>query len=91
MTQNISVAASVNNSVINNSANYKPFNLEDALNGKPVVTRDGKKVKVVCKTKDKILVHIYNKISYMDMNVKMNLDGSRFSPNLTHNLDLMMA
>lgn len=91
MTQNISIAASVNNSVVNSANNYKKFNLQEALKGKPVVTRDGKKAKVICETRGKILVHIKsNKASYMDMTIKMNLDGSRFS-NLIHNLDLMMA
>lgn len=90
MTQSISIAASVNNSVMNN--NYKEFNLTEALKGKPVVTRDGKKAKVVCETRGKILVYISNpRASYMDMTIKMNLDGSRFSKNLIHNLDLMMA
>lgn len=81
-------AASVNNSVMNN--NFKAFNLEEALkkNAK-VVTRDGKKVKVVCETRGQILVTVYDRFGF-GVNYKYNLDGSKYN-NLIHNLDLMLA
>lgn len=89
----ISVSASVNNSVINNSNNYKPFNLDEAKKkGTKLVTRDGKKVTFICVTRDKILATVHSPFaSYMDKQYKFNFDGSRFSPNLIHNLDLMIV
>lgn len=41
MNANVKVAASVNNSVMNN--NFKEFNLDEAKKGAKLVTRDGRK------------------------------------------------
>lgn len=49
---NKSVAASVNNSILNN--NFKEFNLDEAKKGAKLVTRDGRKVKFICVSRDKI-------------------------------------
>ena len=43
---NKSVAASVNNSVMNN--NFKEFNLDEAKKGAKLVTRDGRKSRSFC-------------------------------------------
>lgn len=86
----ISVAASVNNSVMNN--NYMAFDLAKAMKkGTKVVTRDGKRAKVICETRGKLLVVVYGKVSHEDRQYKYNLDGTRYSANLIHNLDLMIA
>ena len=93
MKKNIS--ASVNNMVLNNSKNYKKFDLNKAFNSayrNKFVTRDGHKVKIICLTRGKILAKVYdNMVSYNDRTYKFNLDGSRYSTNLIHNLDLMMT
>jgi len=87
----IKTSASVNNTVKNISANFKPFNLDEAKKkGVQVVTRDGKKAKVICETRGKLLVTVFGKVSYETRQYKYNLDGSRFSSNLIHNLDLMI-
>lgn len=87
-----STSASVNNNVMNISANFKPFNLEAAKKGAKVVTRDGKKVTFICVSRDKVVAIVRsNFASYDDRQYKFNLDGSRFSKNCIHNLDLMMA
>ncbi len=89
---NVSISASVNNSVMNLCSSFKPFNLEEAMKNKTkVVTRDGKKAKVICVTRDKILVTVFGKVSYEDRQYKFNLDGTRYGNNLVHNLDLMLA
>lgn len=87
----VKTSASVNNMVMNNSANYKPFNLTEAMKkGVQVVTRDGKKAKVICESRGKLLVQVFGKVSYEDRQYKYNLDGTRYSANLIHNLDLMI-
>lgn len=92
MNTTISTAASVNNSVINNSANYLPFDLAKAMKkGTKVVTRDGKRARVICETRGKLLVEVLGKVSWENRQYKYNMDGSLFSPNLIHNLDLMIA
>lgn len=88
----ISTSASVNNNVKNISANFKPFNLEAAKKGAKIVTRDGKSVTFICVSRDKVVAIVRsNFASYQDRQYKFNLDGSRYSSNLIHNLDLMMA
>lgn len=68
------------------------FDLAAALKGAPVVTRSGKKVKVITKTADsKLLVCVYGRFTYEDRNVKYNIDGSRWSQNTISPDDLMMA
>lgn len=93
MEKNIS--ASVNNMVINNSKNYKKFDLNKAVNRSyrnKFVTRDGHKVTIICLTRGKIMAKVHdNNVSYNDRTYKFNLDGSRYSANLVHNLDLMMV
>lgn len=93
MEKNIS--ASVNNMVINNSKNYKKFDLNKAVDHhyrNNFVTRDGHKVTIICLSRGKILAKVHdNFVSYNDRTYKFNLDGSRFSSNLVHNLDLMMV
>ena len=87
---NKTVAASVNNSVMNNNFKFKEFNLDEAKKGAKLVTRDGRKVKFICVSRDKILATVFGKVSYEDRQYKFNLDGSRYK-NLIHNLDLMIA
>lgn len=88
--KNSNIAASVNNMVMNN--NYMAFDLAKAMKkGTKVVTRDGKRAKVICETRGKLLVVVYGKVSCEDHQYKYNLDGSRFSSSLIHNLDLMIA
>ena len=88
----MNISASVNNSVMNNSSNFKPFNLVEAMKkGTKVVTRDGKLAKVICETRGKLLVTVFGKATYENRQYKYNMDGSRFSPTLIHNLDLMIA
>lgn len=70
----------------------KEFNLTKALNREPVVTRDGHKAIVVCKTRDKILVHVYSHISSVfDTDLKCNLDGTQYSKNSESMYDLFMT
>lgn len=92
MNNTVSTSASVNNNVMNISANFKPFNLEAAKKGAKVVTRDGKRVTFICVSRDKVVAIVRsNFATYDDRQYKFNLDGSRYSSNLIHNLDLMMA
>lgn len=92
MNTTISTAASVNNMVMSNSANYLPFNLAKAMKkGTKVVTRDGKSARVICETRGKLLVEVLGKVTWENRQYKYNLDGSRYSSNLIHNLDLMIA
>lgn len=68
------------------------FNLQAALNGANVITKGGQKARVICQTRDKILVQVYSNIcSYKNYQAKYNLDGSRWSPNNPSNDDLVMA
>ena len=70
----------------------KNFNLEAALKGANVQTKSGKKVKVICKTRGKILCMVYSNVGpYLDAQVKYNEDGSRWSPNHSSDEDLIMA
>lgn len=70
-----------------------PFNLEDALKGKAVVTRNKNKVKILGKTRDgMLLVTIFSHCGPSgDKIVKVNLDGSRYSVTSENFEDLMMA
>ena len=68
------------------------FDLDAALKGAPVVTRSGKKVRVIAKTADsKLLVCVYGSVEYENRNVEYNIDGSRWSKNSISPDDLMMA
>ena len=69
----------------------KNFNLEAAFKGVNVQTKSGKKVKVICKTRGKILCMVYSNVgSYMDQQIKYNENGSRYD-NYPSNEDLIMA
>lgn len=69
------------------------FNLVAALNGSNVMTKSGKKVKVICKTNgNKLYCFVKSNISSLhDKYVKYNMDGSRWSPNQPDNEDLVIA
>lgn len=70
----------------------KNFNLEAALKGANVQTKSGKKVKVICKTRGKILCMVYSNVGpHLNSQVKYNEDGSRWSPNHSSDEDLVMA
>lgn len=72
--------------------NKNTFNVERALKGEKVMTKSGKKVKVICITRDKILCQVYSNVAfYYDTQVKYNLDGSRWSPNQPSDEDLIMS
>ena len=69
----------------------KNFNLEAALKGANVQTKSGKKVKVICKTRGKILCTVYSNVGpHMDSQVKYNEDGSRWSSKSSSDEDLVM-
>ena len=73
--------------------NKNVFNVEKALKrGANVMTKSGKKVKVICITRDKILCQVYSNVAfYYDTQVKYNLDGSRWSKNCPSDEDLIMS
>lgn len=72
--------------------NKNTFNAEKALKGAKVMTKSGKTVKVICETRGKLLVKVYSKVaSYLDREIKYNMDGSRWSPNVPDPDDLVMA
>lgn len=75
-----------------NTNNLKKFNLTKALKGAAVVTRLGNDARIDCKAGDKLLVTIKSKVgAYMDRQVRVNLDGSRYSARHEHFEDLFMA
>jgi hypothetical protein len=70
----------------------KPFNLERALAGEPVVTRDGRPVKIAGYNKDATKTHAL--LGWDDVNDSMTWDLSgKFNPNVEafSSLDLFMA
>ena len=76
--------------------NLKPFNLEEAKTGKPVCTRDGRKVRIICfdrefihKGKNYCIVALINDGSHGESLYSYTEDGL-FSSNKIHNSDLMM-
>jgi len=71
----------------------KKFNLTEAFNKGNVMTKSGKKVKVICKTNgNKLYCLVKSNISPMyDKYVKYNMDGSRWSSNQPNDEDLIMA
>ena len=72
----------------------KPFNLEEALDGKPVVTRDGRKVTIVKEyhgtNKHPIGAIIHNPLESED-NFSKYLSDGRLSVNFETKYDLFMA
>lgn len=88
MNTNVKVAASVNNSIMNN--NYKEFDLSKVMQrGAKVVTRDGHKARVVCQTRGKLLVTVFGNLPHENRQYKYNMNGSLYN-NLVHKLDLML-
>lgn len=73
--------------------NPNKFNLMRALNGSKIMTRSGKKAKIICSLpNNKIFVRIFSNISSInDTTVKYNIDGSRWSPNSPNPEDLIMG
>ena len=72
--------------------NKSTFNLGSAMKGAPVKTKSGKRVKVICRTRGKILCQVYSNVGfYMDAQVKYNEDGTRWSVNNPSDEDLVMA
>ena len=72
--------------------NDKTFDLAKALKGADVKTKSGKRAKVICETRGKILVQVYSNLGfYLDQQIKYNLDGSRWSPRNPDIEDLEMA
>ncbi len=72
----------------------KPFNLEEAKAGKPVCTRDGKPVRIVCFDYKEINYSLVGLISYGDEESVSTFteDGRwRFDQSLPHANDLFMA
>ena len=74
----------------------KPFNLQKAREGKPVYTRDGRKVRIICfdrefihKGKNYCIVALINDGSHGESLYSYTEDGL-FSSNKIHNSDLMM-
>lgn len=81
--------ARVNKNIENNS--MKEFNLDEALNGAKVCTRDGRKITIICITRGKVYAKVHGSLTYMDQSIKFNLDGSHYGPTVCDNLDLMMV
>ncbi|MBO5004266.1 MAG: hypothetical protein J6D03_03255 [Clostridia bacterium] len=74
---------------MNNNITVKTFNYEAAINGAEVVTRLGRKVKVIAKTNDgKILCRILG-LGYEAS--KWNIDGSKYSAKSEHFEDLFLV
>ena len=72
--------------------NKSSFDLNAALHGAKVKTKSGKKVKVICKTRGKILCMVYSNVGpHLNAQVKYNEDGSRWTPNHPSDEDLVMA
>ena len=72
--------------------NKNTFNIERALKGENVMTKSGKKVKVICFTRGKILCQVYSNVGfYLDKQVKYNIDGSRWSSKQPSDEDLIMC
>lgn len=79
-----------------NKPNLKPFDLEAAKSGKPVCTRDGRKVRIICfdrefiyKGQNYCIVALVNDGPYSESLYSYTEDGL-FNPNKIHNYDLMM-
>lgn len=72
--------------------NKSIFDIEAAFNGAKVRTKSGKRVKVICRTRGKILCYVYSNVgSYLDAQIKYNEDGTRWNPNYPSNEDLIIA
>lgn len=72
-----------------NNNKLKPFNLESALQGKPVVTRDGRKVKIGAYNPDALT---YRKIvGWIGEDSCSWADNGDYYPKEEHRSDLFMA
>lgn len=71
----------------------KKFNLMRALNGSKIMTKSGKKAKIICSLPNhKLFVRIFSNISSInDTTTKYNIDGSRWSSNYPSDEDLIMG
>lgn len=71
----------------------KKFNLMRAFNGSKIMTKSGKKAKIICSLpNNKLFVRIFSNISSInDTTVKYNIDGSRWSSNYPSDEDLIMG
>lgn len=68
------------------------FDLNSALNGSKVVTRLGNDVKVICVSRGKVVANVYSHSKMKaPVQIKYNLDGSRYNKNIEHHEDLFMA
>lgn len=67
----------------------KPFNLEEALAGKPVVTRDGKPAKIVGHNPE--AESHYALVGWVEKRVKSWSIEGKYVDNIQHNTDLFMA
>lgn len=79
-----------------NMKKMKPFNLEAAKAGKPVCTRDGRKVRIICF--DRIYTSGYRPLSIVALvllsngqeSIYMYYNNGRYDPEKISDLDLMM-
>lgn len=76
--------------------NLKPFDIQKAREGKPVCTRDGRKVRIICFDRkylydgqDFSIVALVNEGTYSESVYSYTKDGL-FEPGKCHNYDLMM-
>lgn len=84
MNKNVSTMKTINNNI-----NVKPFNFNEAAKGAKVVTRLGLDVKVITATADgKILARVLGRMVEAE---KWNLDGSKYSANSPHFMDLFLV
>ena len=70
------------------------FNLNSALNGNSVVTRNGNRVVILSVASNgKVIANVYNanKLSNIPTMVKYNQDGTLYGPTYNHPMDLVMA
>lgn len=84
MNKNVSTMKTMNNNI-----SIKPFNFNEAVKGAKVVTRLGLDVKVITVTADgKILARVLGRMADAE---KWNIDGSKYSANSPHFMDLFLV
>lgn len=72
--------------------NMKPFNLEEAKAGKPVCTRTGDKVRILCFDRNDSVYPIVAAISYSTgEDIELYTNNGETSMGSVHSTDLMMA
>lgn len=68
---------------MNTTFDYNDFR----VNSKNYTTRNGQKVRFVCETRGKMLVHVYSRLgSYMDADRKYNTNGMLYNSETIHDL-----